>query len=61
MKLNFAINIIMYLFHVSFLSCHLKVKVAELLQSGIEDHTFGPTNAKEHFPEDELTLGKTGC
>jgi len=31
-------------------------KVAE--ESGIEDHTFGPTYAKEHFPEDELTLGK---
>jgi len=32
-----------------------------LLESGIEDHTFGPTNEREHFPEDELTLGKTGC
>ena len=38
---------------------HLKVKVAEdLIQSGDEDHTFGPTNIKEHFPEEVLTLGK---
>ena len=29
-----------------------------LLQSGIEDHTFGPTSIKAHFPEEELTLGK---
>ena len=26
--------------------------------SGIEDHTFGPINLREHFPEEELTLGK---
>ena len=29
-----------------------------LISSGIEDHTFGPMNLKEHFPEEELTLGK---
>jgi len=32
--------------------------VADLMQSGIEDHTFGPTNVREHFPEEELILGK---
>jgi len=32
--------------------------VENLVQSGIEDHTFGPTNVKAHFPEEELTLGK---
>jgi len=26
--------------------------------SGIEDHTFGPINLTEHFPEEEFTLGK---
>ena len=31
--------------------------VEDLVQSGIEDHTFGPTNVRAHFPE-ELTLGK---
>jgi len=37
----------------------LKVKVIEdLISSGIEDHTFGPTNVREHFPEEELTLGR---
>ena len=42
-----------------FLSFHLKVKVVEsLISSGIEDHTFGPINLTEHFPEEELTLGK---
>jgi len=42
------------------LSFHLKVKVVEdLIQSGIEDHTFWPINVKEHFPEAELTLGKS--
>jgi len=24
----------------------------------IEDHTFGPTNVRDFFPEEELTLGK---
>ena len=28
-----------------------------LTQSGIEDHTSGPTNVMDHFPEKELTLG----
>jgi len=28
------------------------------ISSGIEDHTFGPTNVKEHFPEEELNLGR---
>jgi len=47
-------------FHVGGVSCfHLKVKVVEILiSSGIEDHTFGPMNLREHFPEEELTLGK---
>jgi len=37
----------------------LKVKAVEdLIQSGIEDHTFGPTYIRGHFPEKELTLGK---
>jgi len=41
------------------LSFYLKVKMAEvLILSGTEDHTFGPTNVKENFPEEELTLGK---
>ena len=33
--------------------------VENLISSGIEDHTFGPTNLREHFPEEELTLGKS--
>ena len=42
-----------------FLSLHLKVKVVEnLISSGIEDHTFEPMYLREHFPEEELTLGK---
>ena len=42
-----------------FFSFHLKVKVVEnLISSGIEDHTFGTMNLREHFPEGELTLGK---
>jgi len=42
-----------------FLSFHLKVRVVEsLISSGIEDHTFGPINLREHLPEEELTLGK---
>jgi len=53
--------IIMYLFHGSGLSW-----VSILWQSvrrlntlyGIEDHTFGPTNVREHFPEKELALSK---
>ena len=31
------------------------------MQSGIEDHTFGPTNVRENFPDDEFTLGKNKC
>ena len=35
------------------------MKVVEALISfGIEDHTFGPTKVREHFPVEELTLGK---
>jgi len=42
-----------------FLSFHSKVKMVEnLISSGIEDHTFGPINLREHFPEEELTLGE---
>jgi len=32
--------------------------VENLISSGIEDHTFGPMNSRERFPEEELTLGK---
>jgi len=32
--------------------------VENLISSGIEDHTFGPMNLRECFPEEELTLGK---
>jgi len=32
--------------------------VGDLILSGIVDHTFGPMNLREHFPEEELTLGK---
>ena len=47
-------------FHVGGVSMFpFKVKVVEnLISSGIEDHTFGPINFREHFPEEELTLGK---
>jgi len=31
--------------------------VEDLISSTIEDHTFGPTNVRDHFPEEELTLG----
>jgi len=42
-----------------FLNFDLKVKVVEnLISSGIEDHTSGPMNLREHFPEEGLTLGK---
>jgi len=42
-----------------FLSLCLKIKVAEdLIESGTEDLTFGPTNVREHFLEEELTLGR---
>jgi len=27
----------------------------DLIQSGIGNHTFGPTNVREHFLEEELT------
>jgi len=32
--------------------------VESLISPGIEDHTFGPINLREHFPEEELTHGK---
>ena len=32
--------------------------VENLISSGMENHTFGPINLREHFPEEELTLGK---
>jgi len=42
-----------------FFSSQLKVKVVEdLISVGIEDHTFGLTKVREHFLEEELTLGK---
>jgi len=28
------------------------------MSSRIEDHTFGPINLREHFPEEELTQDK---
>jgi len=39
---------------------HLAWNDAEdLIQSvNIEDHTSGPRNQREHFPEEELTLDK---
>lgn len=39
---------------------HLKEKVAEdfSMEFGSEDHTFGPINVREHFPEAELNIGK---
>jgi len=34
--------------------------VAEnLIQSNIGDRTFGPTKVREHFHEEELTLGES--
>jgi len=40
----------------------LKVKVDEdFISSGTEDHTFGPINAREYCPEEELLQVKTGC
>jgi len=32
--------------------------VEDLISHDIEDHTFGLTKVREHFPEEELTLGK---
>ena len=32
--------------------------VESIISSRIEDHSFGPINLREHFPEEELTLGK---
>jgi len=32
--------------------------VEDLISFGIEDYTFGTTKVREHFPEEELTLGK---
>ena len=32
--------------------------VEDLTSFGIEDHTLGPIKVREHFPEEELTLGK---
>jgi len=28
------------------------------MEFGSEDHTFGPINVREHFPEAELNIGK---
>jgi len=42
-----------------FFSFHLKVNVVEdLISFGIEHHTLRPIKVREHFPEEELTLGK---
>ena len=32
--------------------------VEDLILSGVEDHAFGPTNVREHFPEEGLALGR---
>jgi len=32
--------------------------VESLISSGIEDHTFGPINLREHFLGEELTPAK---
>ena len=32
--------------------------VEDLISSSFEDHTFGLTNVREHYPEEELTLGE---
>jgi len=32
--------------------------VENLITSCIEEHTFRSINLREHFPEEELTLGK---
>jgi len=32
--------------------------VEDFISFGIEDHTFGPTKVREHFPEEESTLGE---
>jgi len=57
MLLKFIIGIC-FMYEV-FFKFHLKVNVVEnVISSGIEDHTFGPMNLREHFPEEELTLGK---
>ena len=38
----------------------LKVQLAEdLMQSSIVEHIFVPTNVREHFPEEDLALGKS--
>jgi len=59
MLLKFIIGIYFFSCRRWFLSFYLKVKVVEnLISSGIEDHTFGPINLREHFPEEELTVGK---
>ena len=36
-----------------FFSFHGNV-VEDLISFGIEDHTFGPTKVREHFPEEKL-------
>ena len=42
-----------------FFNCLSKVEVSEdVMESGIEDHIFGPTKVKGHFFEDVWTLGK---
>jgi len=43
--------------HEVFFSFHLKVSAVEdLISFGIEDHTFGPTKVRVHFPKDEELL-----
>ena len=43
-------NYVYFSLKMCFLSFHLKVKVAEdLIESGIKDHTIGPTNLKKNI------------
>jgi len=51
----------MYLFvEEAFFKFPFAGKVVEgLIQSGIEEHNFGPINVREHFLGDELLQVKT--
>jgi len=49
--------IFVYLFLVGGVSS-VSVYRKTFISFGIEGHTFGPTNVREHFPEEELTLGQ---
>jgi len=36
----------------------VKVAARDFIPSGIEKYTFWPTNVREYFPEEEVTLSK---